>query len=250
METQRLLDQNKTLADIADILQSEIHIPNEPLDAAFKLAAQRMVSNLQAQAIPGYYEAPQLFYLSSMDSVFDTVVCNDELLLNKDQDHWVKTGFALAQALPIVANALARQPCIHWKDRKAYTKPTMKAMQSATVLMLQSQYDVPTPSSGALETFAQLPAARMVYVENEGGHGLLFYGTECVDLAVYDHLLGKPPAPRQTTCQGKPLALDEKPAKALGPVQAAHFSDPEQAQRLYQRLRQGLDSTTRHGRAF
>lgn len=250
METQRLLDQNKTLADIADILQSEIHIPNEPLDAAFKLAAQRMVSNLQAQATPGYYEAPQLFYLSSMDSVFDTVVCNDEPLLNKDQDHWVKTGFALAQALPIVANAVARQPCIHWKDRKAYTKPTMEALQSASVLMLQSQYDVPTPSSGALETFAQLPAARMVYVENEGGHGLLFYGTECVDLAVYDHLLGKPPAPRQTTCQGKPLALDEKPAKALGPVQAAHFSDPEQAQRLYQRLRQGLDATTRHGRAF
>lgn len=250
METQRLLDQNKTLADIADILQSEIHIPNEPLDAAFKLAAQRMVSNLQAQATPGYYEAPQLFYLSSMDSVFDTVVCNDEPLLNKDQDHWVKTGFALAQALPIVANAVARQPCIHWKDRKAYTKPTMEALQSASVLMLQSQYDVPTPSSGALETFAQLPAARMVYVENEGGHGLLFYGTECVDLAVYDHLLGKPPAPRQTTCQGKPLALDEKPAKALGPAQAANFSDPEQAQRLYQRLRQGLDATTRHGRAF
>lgn len=250
METQRLLDQNKTLADIADILQNEIHIPNEPLDAAFKLAAQRLVSNLQAQATPGYYEAPQLFYLSSMDSVFDTVVCNDEPLLNKDQDHWVKTGFALAQALPIVANAVVRQPCIHWKDRKAYTKPTMEALQSASVLMLQSQYDVPTPSSGALETFAQLPAARMVYVENEGGHGLLFYGTECVDLAVYDHLLGKPPAPRQTTCQGKPLALDEKPAKALGPVQAAHFSDPEQAQRLYQRLRQGLDATTRHGRAF
>ena len=87
-------------------------------------------------------------------------------------------------------------------------------------------------------------------MENEGGHGLLFYGTECVDLAVYDHLLGKPLVPRQITCQGKPLALDEKPAKALGPVQAAHFSDPEQAQRLYQRLRQGLDATTRHGRAF
>ena len=63
-----MLDQNKTLADIADILQSEIHIPNEPLDAAFKLAAQRMVSNLQ-RATLGITRHPS-FHLSSMDSCF------------------------------------------------------------------------------------------------------------------------------------------------------------------------------------
>ncbi len=57
---------------------------------------------------------------------------------------------------------------------------------------------------------------------------------------------GNPPPAKPPARQ--PLALDEKPAKALGPAQAAHFSDPEQAQRLYQRLRQGLDATTRHGR--
>ena len=250
VETQRLLDQNKTLDEIADILQKEIHIPNEPLAAAFRLAAQRMVATLETKATAGYYEASQSFYLGNMDSVFETVVCNDEPLPNKDRDHWVQTGFALAQALPIVSNSVARQPCLHWNERKAYTKPGMAALQSASMLMLQSQYDVPTPSAGALETFAQLPAARMVYVENEGGHGLLFYGTECVDLAVYDHLLGKPPASRQTTCQGKPLALDEKTAKAQGPDQASHFSDPERAERLYQRLRQGLDATARNGRGF
>lgn len=250
VETQRLLDHNRTLEEISDILQKDIHIPNEPLAAAFKRAAQRMVATLQAKATPGYYEASQPFYLSNTDSVFETVLCNDEPLLDKNQDHWVQKGFALAQALPIVSNAVARQPCLHWKERKAYTKPGMAALQSASVLMLQSQYDVPTPAAGAMETFAQLPAARMVYVENEGGHGLVFYGTECVDLTVYDHLLGQSPAARQTTCQGKPLALDEKPAKAQGAGQVSHFSDPERAERLYQRLRQGLDASARSGRWF
>ena len=250
VETQRLLDHNRTLEEISDILQKDIHIPNEPLAAAFKRAAQRMVATLQAKATPGYYEASQPFYLRNMDSVFETVVCNDEPLLEKNQDDWVQKGFALAQALPIVSNAVARQPCLHWKERKAYTKPGMAALQAASVLMLQSQYDVPTPSAGAMETFAQLPAARMVYVENEGGHGLVFYGTECVDLTVYDHLLGQSPAARQTTCQGKPLALDEKPAKAQGAGQVSHFSDPERAERLYQRLRQGLDASARSGRWF
>lgn len=254
VEAQKLLDQRKTLDEIAAILPA-IPVPDRGLLApAFRLMAQRMVQTLRTQAWPGYYDTSRPFLLNNEESVFETVLCNDEPLPNKDPAYWVRTGFDLARALPFVSNGIARQPCLYWNERKAYTKPDMAALQSAPMLMLQSQYDVPTPAAGAMETFAQLPAARMVYVENEGGHGLVFYGTECVDLPVFDHLLGKP-GPRQTTCQGKPLELDAskaaapdgQKADAQSPEQASNFSDPELAARLLQRLRQGLDGAARGG---
>src|SRR5690606_1655671 len=103
-----------------------------------------------------------------------------------------------------------------------------------------------TPLVGAMETFEQLPAARMVRIQNEGAHGLLVYQTECVDLAVMDHLLGTSPSQRLTECQGKPLPLDARQnvlmkARASGAQAASNFEDPEMAETLLDSLRKAVD---------
>ena len=101
------------------------------------------------------------------DYVWDTVVCNDEAISNKDPVFWINTGFELARALPIGRNNVASQPCLYWKRNAAFTKPAINDLKAAKLMMVQSQYDVPTPLSGAMETFNQLPATSMVYVKTK-----------------------------------------------------------------------------------
>lgn len=182
------------------------------------------------------------FSLDNSDSVFNTVVCNDELLLERDQVWWVNKGFELARTLPIVPNRIAGQPCLYWKRQVQFSKPSIASLQSARMLMVQSEYDVPTPLAGAMETFNQLPATSMVYIKNEGSHGLMGYQTECVDLTVMNYLLGQAPARRLTECEGKPLPLDAQTQKLqarsmTSGQEPSNFEDPELAKELIDRLR-------------
>ncbi len=121
--------------------------------------------------------------------------------------------------------------------------------------MVQSEYDVPTPLAGAMETFEQLPATSMVYVMNEGSHGLMVYQTECVDLTVMNYLLGQAPAQRLTQCQGKPLPLDAQvqtlQARSIRSLstsgqEPSNFEDPELARTLLERLRKAISSASLH----
>ena len=204
-------------------------------------------------------QPPQVQKFNEGDPVFNTVVCNDEAISNTDPVFWFSTGFKLAARLPIINAHVAMQPCLYWKRNETFSKPKMSSLQSAKLLMVQSEFDVPTPLSGAMETFNQLPATSMVYVTNEGTHGLQLYGTECVDLTVINYLLGQAPANRMTQCQGKPMALDAQTAqnqpvassqsKASRTTRASstsattvsdetsNFEDPVLAQELLNRLR-------------
>ena len=98
-----------------------------------------------------------------------------------------------------------------------------------------------------METFDLLPAASMVYVKNEGSHGMPVYGTQCVDGAVMGYLLGRQPSQRLTQCQGKPLPLDAQSAQVVG-QKSSHssdqsvepFQDADLARQLMQKLRAAL----------
>ncbi|WP_313082756.1 alpha/beta hydrolase [Pulveribacter sp.] len=244
IETQKLVDQGRSIDEIeAAFKAGGPHFADEKLDEAFREQAADMVGALRALEDPGFYAKPFQFGFSPSDAVWNTVVCNDEPLANRDQAYWVDKGFELAAMLPLIQNTVARQPCLYWERKATATKPSMQALQGAPLLMVQSQYDVPTPLKGAMETFEQLPAARMVRISGEGAHGLMVYQTECVDLAVMDHLLGRAPAQRLTECQARPLPFDESasaPQQAksrLGSQPASPFQDPELAEQLMDRLR-------------
>lgn len=246
IETQKLRDQDVSLDDIHRRLTEDPYIIDAPLyESAFKEQAHQLLVALRNVETPGYFSQSETFQLDNSDSVWNTVVCNDDPINHLEQSYWTQTAFELTALVPLVNNEVTTQPCLHWTPAKGQpSKPAMSALQNVPLLMLQSQYDVPTPLSGAMETFDQLPTASMVYVENEGGHGVMVYQTECVDFTVMDYLLGTPPAQRLTSCQGKPLSLDAESApsadkrKASGDTRTeSPFLNPALAEQLLDTLR-------------
>ena len=241
IETQKLIDQGQTLDQIEMALTSGTHIADERLNTVFKETAGELIRAIRAQQNPIFYTSSRPFYLNNNDSVWNTVVCNDEPLLNKDQAFWVDTAFSQTRRLPIASARIAGQPCLYWNRKAKAVKPSVDSLKGAPLLMVQTEFDVPTPLSGAMETFEKLPAASMVRVHGDGRHGVVVYQTECVDLTVMDYLLGKTPQRRLTECQGTPLPLDPQPpaddALKSSAQPAPNFEDPEMAERLIASLR-------------
>lgn len=251
VEMQKMIQQNKTLLDIEKELLDRQYFPDPEMNQVFlDLINGTDKLNSMVKLVASFRDAN--FFRHSKNFSLDNIVrnaveCNDGDFKNKDQAYWVDKGFEMAGQLPIVHGNLASQPCIYWQRQVNIQKPAMASLATAPVLMLQSEFDVPTPLSGAMETFDQLPAASMVYVKNEGSHGMPVYGTQCVDGAVMGYLLGRKPAQRLTQCQGKPLPLDATSAKAAGQKSLhsgdqdlAHFQNPELARQLLQQLRQAM----------
>ncbi len=251
VEMQKMIQKNKTLLEIEKELLDRQYFPDSEMNQVFlalingsdKLNSMfGLVNNFRS---PGFFLNSQGFSVSN--PVGHTVLCNDGVLINKDQFYWVDKAFEMANQLPIVPNDLAVQPCIYWQHQVNVQKPAMASLKTAPLMMLQSEFDVPTPLRGAMETFDLLPAASMVYVKNEGSHGMPVYGTQCVDGAVMGYLLGRKPAQRLTQCQGKTLPLDATSAKTAGQKSLhsgdqdlAHFQNPELARQLLQQLRQAM----------
>lgn len=243
-------------SDIANRLQNiQVSTGDPDVDASIPDKASSIGSGISMLNDPQYWTAAVPFSADNSDSVFNTVVCNDELLLERDPVYWVNKGFELARTLPIANNRIAGQPCLYWKRQLQFSKPSMASLKTARMLMVQSEYDVPTPLAGAMETFEQLPATSMVYVMNEGSHGLMVYQTECVDLTVMNYLLGQAPAQRLTQCQGKPLPLDAQvqtlQARSIRSLstsgqEPSNFEDPELARTLLERLRKAISSASLH----
>ncbi|WP_175775284.1 alpha/beta fold hydrolase [Burkholderia anthina] len=244
VETNKLIEQKKSIDEIDKILHGRSYIGNPDLEGDFQNMVSGITSIIERRRDPTFYTIGMPFSLSNEKSVFNTVVCNDEPLLNKDPAYWVETAFRLAERLPTNDTSdIAGQPCLYWKRQVDISKPGMDRLKAARLLMVQSEFDVPTPLKGARETLAQLPATSMVQVNGEGSHGLMVYGTECVDLTVMDYLLGKAPAKQLTECPGNLLPLD-KPSSQVATLRAgsseqtaSNFQDPELAQQLIDRLR-------------
>lgn len=247
IEAHKLAEDGKTPDEIGIILTDQTkppYISSPAFNEVFLEIAPKLVDELNKRAQPGFYSSSKPLFLEAEEAVYQVVKCNDEALQNKDQEFWINKGFELARDVPILSSSIAQQPCIYWDRRTSISKPVIDSLKDAPLLMVQSEYDVPTPLEGAMKTFEQLPAARMVYVNNEGDHGVFLYRTECVDLRVADYLLGKPPAQRLIECQGKPLPFDPPPPQKdtasstrAGTQPESPFEDPELAERLLEELR-------------
>ncbi len=146
--------------------------------------------------------------LKGQDALQWAVMCNDSRS-SFGVDDWVRENKESAALYPLFGGYWVRNACLYW-DAPAVKRPPIESVISAgNILMLQSELDPWTPVEGAMKTFAALPTASMILVQNEYSHGLYPpYGSACIDRPVAEYFLyGKQPD-RLTTCAGKPLAAD------------------------------------------
>src|SRR5690606_34062244 len=215
LEAQKLHNDGKTALEIKTTLTAEnnAYFADDGLNEVFRETAGRLADRLiMSENADAFYSQSKTFSLSNTDSVYVAVTCNDEPMTSADQKFWLDTAFAFARDVPVIDTGLANQPCIYWNRKVTVSKPAIDRLKDASLLLVQSEFDVPTPPQGAMATFEQLPAAHMVYVKDEGQHGVILYKTECVDLTVANYLLGTAPAQRLTECAGRPLPF-EQPAQ-------------------------------------
>lgn len=206
-------------------------------------------------AVEGYFgrlhpQRPEVA-LSRSDSTYRTVICNDTASVT-DPTYWVDKGNEFAVKYPLKGGAITEQPCILWGGPVVDKPSIQQSAKAGTILMLQSEFDAPTPSEGAMEMFEQLPDARLVFVHGEYSHGVFPYETACVDEPIFHYFLSGEAPPRRTDCAGKPAAWDAEAAAATqraAPQRAqperSPYRDPQRAQQLRERIQDIISHANR-----
>ncbi|WP_225783138.1 alpha/beta fold hydrolase [Xenophilus sp. Marseille-Q4582] len=105
---------------------------------------------------------PKSLTQDPMASTYWAVRCNDTPS-TRDRAYWVDLLHTLAPDYPLFYSVLLDNPCPFWTTG-GVQKPPITPMQKLDILLVQSQFDAPTPKEGADALFAALPAAHRVYV--------------------------------------------------------------------------------------
>jgi pimeloyl-ACP methyl ester carboxylesterase len=189
------LDPNVFLQQLNDLIYS----PDKTLDEA----ARAFALELGEQVLDYLAASPQDVVLNPEDAVFVSVVCNDGDW-NRDPNYWIELGNKGNQDAPLSGGSLTSSPCAYWK--KASTTMPAAPSNVPPLLLVQAEFDPATNTSGALDAFATLPNAKMVFINDEKQHGVFPHGTACVDAAVAQYLSdGTMPKDRITNCSANPL---------------------------------------------
>lgn len=148
--------------------------------------------------------------LKGQDALQWAVSCNDSGT-SFGVDDWIRENRSSAALYPLFGGFLVRNACLYWGAPTVKRPPVEAAAGAGNILMLQSELDPYTIREGAMKTFALLPNARMILVQNEYTHALYApYRLECIDRPVAEYFLyGKLPEERLTKCVGKPLTAYE-----------------------------------------
>jgi pimeloyl-ACP methyl ester carboxylesterase len=217
---------------------------NDPgFDAMARQQARNMVSY---HFKPPFQRA--IVVLQPSAAVYEAVVCND-MPSRTDEQYWVEQGRFQATNYPVFGGGVTEQPCIYWGGPTVSKPPLSAASGAAPILMLQSEYDGPTPREGAMAAFEAMPNAGMIYVDSEYSHGLFPYQTACVDQAVADYFVsGSFPGRGQTvTCPGRPLPFDPAPAllkRATRPDEGGQpYLDPALANELIEGIHRTIQGS-------
>ena len=222
----RSLPAQATLDDIQAALERHVfHAGNATRDKDIRTQARNFAAWIQATS------ANDSEPITPESSVFWAVGCNDAPTI-RDLGAWRTAMREDAAAAPLFFSAISH--CIDW-GAPSVTKPALSRLQSLNALIVQSQYDGATPAEGSARTFAQMPAAKQVYVPGEFTHALFPYASQegddpCVDHAVADYLLGGNAAPRSTTCGARAFPLDRLSATKSASAEGSAYRDPAAAQ--------------------
>ncbi|WP_051237502.1 alpha/beta fold hydrolase [Ottowia thiooxydans] len=226
-------------ADTAAIQEDLDEYVLDPVNPVRNEALRSVLKSLYAVYLERAEAKPSSFNLDSSEAVRAAVTCNDTLAIT-DSTTWVERIRGVAQRAPLFFAAMLQNPCSFWGG-PTVSKPALTPMKSLNVLMVQSQYDAATNTDGANTFFAQLPAARRVYVSGDFQHAIYPYVDSCVDPIVTNYLLGESPAQRETVCTGHPLELDalnlnsSTKAASVSPI----YKDAERARELIERFKRG-----------
>jgi pimeloyl-ACP methyl ester carboxylesterase len=160
--------------------------------AALQLS-QAVLVELERQPVP--------IILDAQTATKTSVICNDGETITYP-NYWVYLGDRENMLNPLIGGVLTATSCPFWKNPSA-SVPFMPLQ--TPVLMVQSEFDPATNTSGARKALYSTPNAKMVFVNDEKQHGV-FPHSECVDKAVVQHLLdGTMPNGKVTNCAANPL---------------------------------------------
>ena len=140
-----------------------------------------------------------------MAAAYWSIRCNDTgtraSMRNYLQSNALAKDFAVRY--PLAATNFAYNPCHYWSGPERKMPAVAEASKAGPLLMLQSRYDASTPVEGAMRTWAALPNARMIVVENDYRHGVFPYGAACVDKQVANYFLYGQLPERTSSCPGR-----------------------------------------------
>ena len=186
--------------------------------------------------------------LDASESVLHAVHCNDTVATT-DLTTWASILRTLAPKAPMFFSGLLDlHTCAFWGGPRV-SKPELTPLKPLDILFVQSQYDTATYTEGANNFFAQLPAARRVYVSGDFDHGIYPYSDSCVDPRVTNYLLGESFTQREAVCEGIPFTQDaaksgvpQAAASAPEPASSASqvYKDPQKARELIEDFKRGI----------
>lgn len=211
----------------------------DPVNPARNELLRKVLKDLYAAYLEQTDDEPSSLSLDSSEATRTAVTCNDTASIT-DLTAWVERLRGLAARAPWFFTGMLDNPCVSWGGPKV-SKPASTPMKSQNLLMVQSQYDAATNTDGANAFFAQLPAARRVYVSGDFQHAIYPYTDSCVDPIVTSYLLGESPLKRETVCTGHPLTQDALALRAdtkeasVSPI----YKDAERARELIEKFKRG-----------
>lgn len=147
---------------------------------------------------------------------FEAIRCQDGPW-KQSQGYWKAWLADLDKKAPFIAPLMEAPVCAQWP---AVTEMPQKLSKkdAPKTLMIQTELDAATPYEAGVRSAQQVPNTSLISVDNEGSHAIYPYGTTCVDDAVEAYMLrGVQPA-AFTTCQAKPLPLEDKTYEVAGSI--------------------------------
>ncbi|MBN9475235.1 MAG: hypothetical protein ABS43_12885 [Bordetella sp. SCN 67-23] len=191
---------------------------------------------------------PSPVELSTFNSVFNTVVCNDTVATSTDPQYWVKLGNEMATSYPYEGGSVTRSLCATWGGPSVAKPPLSRAGASAPILMLQSEFDAQTATEGARRSFDALPQAHLVVVTGAYSHGVVPESNACVDATIGTYFANGVVPGRSSTCAEPPLPYEgTADATRMAKTSAGETDAAAQARDA---LRQSLDAISTSGARF
>jgi pimeloyl-ACP methyl ester carboxylesterase len=235
-----------TVQQYHDALTQYVYSTDANIDSLAREAALNTVGDYEEYVSNNY-----VVNASGMDWVNVTVRCSDAPV-SSSADYWIARAKAIVPLSPIAGGSDLDNPCIYWGPVTVQKPALANAAHTSTpLLLLQSQYDVLTPLPGATATFDSMPNASMIEVQGEYSHGLFPYGTACVDTSVANYFLSGAVPARNASCPGIAIAGVPSSNANIAAVarsatdDAPSFTDPDQAQRLLDRIHDKVGQSPR-----
>jgi pimeloyl-ACP methyl ester carboxylesterase len=203
------IDPNAFLQQLNDRSYSADPVLDETARTFALERGQILLDNLE--------KAPEPVLLPPGEAVLTSVLCNDGDW-NRDPNVAVEAGNKANEQYPLTGGGITGFACTFWK--KATTSMPETPENIPPLLLIQAEFDAATNTRGALDAFASVPNAKMVFVNDEKLHGVFPHNTACVDAAVAKFLFdGTLPNERITRCAANPLPGETQvfPADGITP---------------------------------